>query len=100
MLAGEINRAKGDYATAFRAYEDLLHPFLESKQKPALKTAGVFLPDSRFTIWMRNTLCWILPEWLIVRLSLQELKDHIEFPEYECDVKQGDDVGPARLASV
>ena len=83
LLAGELHRAAGDYAQAFRRYQELFGPFVRSKQEAALRFAGFFAPKSRFSLFLRNQVMNLLSlprmaDWAIGR----DLADRIELPEY------------------
>ncbi|MBN9306605.1 MAG: hypothetical protein BGO82_13360 [Devosia sp. 67-54] len=54
-LAGELHAASGDHAAAFAAYEQLLRPYVERKQKAARGFAASFVPQSALALWLRNT---------------------------------------------
>jgi 2-polyprenyl-6-methoxyphenol hydroxylase-like FAD-dependent oxidoreductase len=50
MLASELHKANGDYHTAFPAYQHLLQPEIERRQKDARGLAGSFVPRNNFEI--------------------------------------------------
>ena len=54
ILAGELKEAKGNYKTAYERYENIFKPFIRDKQKIAQGFAKSFVPQSTFSIWMRN----------------------------------------------
>lgn len=84
VLAGELSCAKSDHRVAFRRYEELLRPFIESKQKAARSFAHSFAPRSRLGVWIRNqaTKLMIIPQ-VANLLVLGELRDKFELPDYE-----------------
>lgn len=43
ILAGELNKAKGDYAKAFKQYHTLMNPFVEANQEFGADNAKTFL---------------------------------------------------------
>lgn len=101
VLAGEINRAGGNPEAALANYESRLFSFLKAKQHAARKTAKVFVPGSWWGIYLRNFFLRLLPRFLLVKLALQELKDHIDLPEYENDKPTGkrQESGSSKAAS-
>ena len=54
VLAGELNRAKGDHQEAFCRYEQRMRPLIERKQKWARSFAAAFAPKTRLGLWLRN----------------------------------------------
>ncbi len=54
VLAGELHRAGGDHAQAFRNYEKILQPFLAQKQQAAMKFAGFFAPKNSWGLFLRD----------------------------------------------
>ena len=83
ILAGELRRANGDYAQAFRRYQDLFGPFVLRKQKAALRFAGSFAPKSKLSLFLRNRIFQLLSVRWIADLAVgRDLADHIALPEY------------------
>ena len=83
ILAGELHRANGDYAEAFRRYQDLFGPFVFKKQKAALRFAGAFAPKSKASLFLRNQLFKLLTVPWIVDLAVgRDLADKIVLPNY------------------
>jgi len=83
ILAGELHRAQGDHAAAFRAYENKLQPELARKQKSAPRLAGFFAPKNALGCILRNigtnaTSLPILGKLLLNRL----IRDNITLPDY------------------
>lgn len=54
ILAAELERAGGDYAQAFAAYERRFRPFIERKQKSARCFASSFAPRTSFGLFVRD----------------------------------------------
>ncbi len=84
VLAGELSRAGGDYAAAFRSHEQKLRPFIEGKQKSAANFASSFAPQSAWGVWLRNHVANLLTipplaDFLIGR----DLRDDFELPDYQ-----------------
>ena len=84
ILAGELHRAGGDYATAFQRYQAILEPLVRAKQKAALGFAGAFAPESRFRLWLRNRIFNLLRIGWIADFAVgRDLADRISLPDYE-----------------
>jgi len=84
VLAGELHQARGDYATAFRRYQERLGTFIGRKQELALRLANWFAPPSNWSIFLRNQGMKLLQfpllaNWMVGR----ELVDHVELPRYD-----------------
>lgn len=84
VLAGELRRTSGDFATAFARYQALMQPFLRKKQGSAARLASAFAPRSTLGIAFRNGVTRLLSipalaNWFIGR----DLRDDFELPEYE-----------------
>jgi 2-polyprenyl-6-methoxyphenol hydroxylase-like FAD-dependent oxidoreductase len=83
ILAGELHRANGDYAEAFRRYQDLFGPFVLKKQKAALRFAGAFAPKSKFALFLRNQIFDLLAIPWIANLAVgRDLADNLALPDY------------------
>ncbi len=84
ILAGELHRANGDYATAFRRYQDLFAPFVLAKQKAALRFASAFAPKSKFGLFLRNQIFNLMAiPWIADLAAGRDLVDTIVLPNYE-----------------
>jgi len=55
VLAGELARAGGRREEAFARYEDLLRPYMASKQQGAARFASAFAPKTRWGLFLRNS---------------------------------------------
>lgn len=83
VLAGELSRCRGDYAAAYRRYQELFRPFVVAKQKAALRFAASFAPASEFSLWLRNQLFRLMSISWIADLAVgRDLADHITLPAY------------------
>ena len=83
ILAGELHRANGDYAEAFRRYQELFAPFVLRKQKAALRFAGAFAPKSKFSMFLRNQIFKLMAIPWIADLAVgRDLADHLALPNY------------------
>lgn len=49
ILAGELKKARGDHARAFKRYNELLHPFVEATQKLGVSVSESFLVSDYFS---------------------------------------------------
>jgi 2-polyprenyl-6-methoxyphenol hydroxylase-like FAD-dependent oxidoreductase len=54
LLAFELHKADGDYETAFPAYQEMLKPEIERRQKDARGLAGSFVPRNKFEVAMSH----------------------------------------------
>ncbi len=84
ILAGELERAEGDYARAFAAYEERFRPFIERKQRSAAQFAGSFAPRTRFGLFVRDQVLHLaarfrpVTNWLMRRF----VNDRYTLPDY------------------
>lgn len=84
ILAGELQRAGGDYATAFAAYQKRFKPFADDKQRATRSIGSFMVPRSAFGLWFRNrctalmSVSW-LADWTVGRMVM----DRLELPRYE-----------------
>ena len=83
ILARELNRAGGDYTTAFARYENQFAAFVMRKQRAALKFAGTFAPKSRLSMRVRNSIMNLLRiPWIADFVLSRDLGDKLKLPEY------------------
>lgn len=83
ILAGELHRANGDYVVAYRRYQELFAPFVEKKQKAALRFAGFFAPNSKASLFLRNRIVDLLGIPWVANLAFgREFIDELALPEY------------------
>jgi 2-polyprenyl-6-methoxyphenol hydroxylase-like FAD-dependent oxidoreductase len=83
ILAGELHRANGDYATAFRKYQETFGPFIQDKQDTALRMAGTFAPKSTLALFVRNRVMNLLRFPWVADLAIgRGLEDRIVLPDY------------------
>ena len=85
VLAGELNRAKGDYRAAFSSHENRLRPFVKRKQVSAEKFAASFFPRTPVGLWIRNQAIRLMSlprvaDFLIGRNV--SLSDDFDLPNY------------------
>lgn len=83
ILAGELSRCGGNYAQAFHRYQERFGPFVQSKQKAALRFAGSFAPKSELSLFLRNQLFNLMALRWIADLAVErDLADNITLPAY------------------
>ncbi len=83
ILAGELHRARGNYAEAFANYQNRFGPFVLGKQNSALRLAGTFAPKSKFALFLRNQVFNLMSIGWIANLAIgRSLIDRIELPAY------------------
>ena len=82
VLAGELDRARGDHREAFEAYEALMHPFVASKQAGAARFVGFFATRTRFGLWLRNIVMRAMNVGPVLRLVAGDIRDDLELPQY------------------
>jgi 2-polyprenyl-6-methoxyphenol hydroxylase-like FAD-dependent oxidoreductase len=83
ILAGELYRARDDYAAAFARYQELFAPFVLRKQKAALRFAGTFAPKSKLSLFLRNQVMNVLRiPWIADVAVGRDLADNIALPTY------------------
>jgi 2-polyprenyl-6-methoxyphenol hydroxylase-like FAD-dependent oxidoreductase len=83
ILAGELRAARGDFQVAFARYEGLFRPFVEDKQKAALRFAGAFAPKSRLALFLRNRIFDLMKfSWIADLYAGSGLVDKIELRDY------------------
>ena len=83
ILAGELAKANGDYAVAFKRYEELLRPVMAGKQRAARSFAGSFAPRTRLGIFLRNKITALMSRPFVAKFFMGRLlTDPIALPEY------------------
>jgi len=84
VLAGELARADGDYARAFRNYESFLRAFIDGKQKAAERFATAFAPQTRFGLWFRNQVLNVSALPGLARLMIgRDIVETMKLPQYD-----------------
>lgn len=83
ILAGELRRSNGDYAVAFRRYQDLFGPFVSKKQNAVLRVAGSFAPKSKLALYLRNQISNLMANRWVAGLAFgRSFADKISLPHY------------------
>ncbi len=83
VLAGELAKAGGRHEEAFRRYEALLRPYIDTKQRGAERFGGALAPKTRRGLWFRNqvTNAFSIPG--VARLAVgREIIDTLRLPDY------------------
>ena len=84
ILAGELQRANGDFSKAFAAYERQYREFIDRKQRTAESFAASFAPKTRWGLWVRDFVLRCanrfspIGRWLTHRF----VSDRFELPFY------------------
>jgi 2-polyprenyl-6-methoxyphenol hydroxylase-like FAD-dependent oxidoreductase len=82
-LAGELDVAQGNHASAFEMYEQRLRPYVERKQKGARGFAASFVPRSAYGLWLRNASINVANRFGLIRLLFgAQMSSGIELQNY------------------
>jgi 2-polyprenyl-6-methoxyphenol hydroxylase-like FAD-dependent oxidoreductase len=83
ILAGELQRAGGDYTRAYRAYNENFRAFIERKQHTAEKNAASFAPRTRFGLRVRDLVLRVAAFPLVGNwLTRRFVADQFQLPNY------------------
>lgn len=83
VLAGELQRAGGDYRTAFARYEELMMPFVRGKQASAAKFASSFAPKTAAGLAFRSIVTRLMRiPFVAEKFVVREMRDDIVLPDY------------------
>lgn len=86
VLAGEMQRANGNYQAAFAAYEARLHSFIDRKQLAARKFASSFAPRSELGVLLVSLVTRAMRIPLVAELAIgRSLRDALVLPSYADD---------------
>ena len=81
VLAAELAKARGNHVQAFARYEQMLTPFLRSKQKAAVRLAPAFAPRTDLQLFLRNSVLKLFNLPFVATLAMgNSLRDAIELP--------------------
>ena len=81
VLAAELAQARGNHVEAFARYEQRLTPFLQSKQKAAVRLAPAFAPRTGVQLFLRNSIMKLFNLPFVANLTMgNSLRDAIELP--------------------
>ncbi len=82
-LAGELKQALGQHEPAFRAYETLLRPYIEVKQRGAERFSTAFAPRTQWGLKARNLIVNALALPGVARFVIgRGLVDTLALPDY------------------
>ena len=82
-LAGELDVAQGNHASAFEMYEQRVRPYVERKQKGARGFAASFVPRSAYGLWLRNASINVANRFGLIRLLFgAQMSSGIELQNY------------------
>ena len=83
VLAGELAKADGRAQQAFPRYEQLLRPFIASKQRGAARFASAFTPKTLFGLFLRNSVIRASALPGLARLAFgRDIVDAMPLPDY------------------
>jgi 2-polyprenyl-6-methoxyphenol hydroxylase-like FAD-dependent oxidoreductase len=83
VLAGELGKDAGESLDGLLRYEQLLRPFMSSKQKAAAQFARSFAPRTRIGVLLHNQLTRAFAIPFVAKLVLgRSLLDQLDLPEY------------------
>ena len=83
ILAGELHRSNGNYTEAFARYQNLFGPFVERKQKAAIRFDGSLAPRSKFSLFLLNQVFNVMSIPGIADFAIgRDLADKISLPAY------------------
>jgi 2-polyprenyl-6-methoxyphenol hydroxylase-like FAD-dependent oxidoreductase len=71
VLAGEMKQCGGDYAQAYKSYEDTMRPFAFEAQKLA-EGVSWFVPDSRWKLWFSTKMWSVMPQSTLHKLMVEQ----------------------------
>lgn len=82
-LAGELHRMGADYRAAFRNYEQVLRPLIETKQRSALRLGHWFAPRTRMGLLARNQITRLMSwPWIGRWITGSMIEDRFRLPAY------------------
>jgi 2-polyprenyl-6-methoxyphenol hydroxylase-like FAD-dependent oxidoreductase len=83
LLAGELQRANGDYMMAYRAYEQRFRAFIERKQRSAQEFATSFTPKTRLRLFVRDLVLRLTALPLVSNSLMRRfVTDRFKLPNY------------------
>lgn len=89
LLAGELNRHKGDVGAGLRAYEERMKPIIKDLQKMPPGILTILAPQTAWGIWLRNHIFAFIT-WTRILDVVQRFfgaalghTDQFKLPEYE-----------------
>ncbi|KAG9682826.1 FAD/NAD(P)-binding domain-containing protein, partial [Aureobasidium melanogenum] len=88
MLAGEILNSPNKPEFAFKAYEDKLAGYVKKAQSAPKGGPQVFVPQTRFGVWMIRTVIWLVYWSGITRWIGSYKMPEFDLPDYDFDRSQ------------
>ena len=86
VLAGELRRSGGDHSVAFARYQELMGPFLRSKQDAAAGFASFFAPRTAVGIHFRNLVTRLFRIPFVLDYFIgRSIRDDVVLPDYAFD---------------
>jgi 2-polyprenyl-6-methoxyphenol hydroxylase-like FAD-dependent oxidoreductase len=86
VLAGELHRSGGDHTVAFARYQEIMQPFLRSKQRAAAGFASFFAPRTALGIHFRNCVTGLFRiPFVLDHFVGRSIRDEIILPDYAFD---------------
>ncbi len=86
VLAGELASTRGSHEDAFRKYELLMRPYIETKQRGAATFSGAFSPRTTAGLLVRNLAIAATAIPGLARLTFgRDIIDKLKLPEYHWD---------------
>ena len=83
VLAGELAGTRGSHEDAFRRYEDLMRPYIETKQRGARTFGRAFAPRTRAGLSARNLTIAATAIPGLARLAFgRDIIDKLKLPQY------------------
>lgn len=94
-------KAPGQHEQAFRAYETLLRPYIEVKQRGAERFSSAFAPRTEWGLKARNVIVNALALPGVARFVIgRGLVDTLALPDYAWPPAMGDATPDCRAGSV
>jgi 2-polyprenyl-6-methoxyphenol hydroxylase-like FAD-dependent oxidoreductase len=83
VLAGELARSGGSQDEAFRRYENLLRPYIATKQRGARNFSSAFAPRTALGLFVRNLVIGATAIPGLARVAFgRDIIDRLALPEY------------------
>jgi 2-polyprenyl-6-methoxyphenol hydroxylase-like FAD-dependent oxidoreductase len=83
VLAGELAKANGRYADAYRSYHAIMGNFIGSKQRGAERFGSAFAPSTRWGLFVRNQIMKMFAIPGLARtLFGRDIVDSLRLPDY------------------
>ena len=89
MLAGEINKHKGNIAAGLEGYERQMRPLITEMQKMPHFITTIMAPETAWGLWIRNTILAFVGWTGVINFAQRFLgsasaaSDSYKLPEYD-----------------